>query len=347
MDPKLRYASLAALAVGLIATLVLLLVPITVTSGGTAPAVLLPAAEWTLEHSGRGELIGIHRDRAAGVTRSYEVRSVDRGDAAGFRLRDGLALGSAVEAGDTLGLMRSAELSRQAEALEGLTNVLVAEAATFSEGAKAELVRAAEGRIAQTRALLGLQTGIVSRLETLQGSGVVSLDELERARAEVVALEGEVAVQEAELEVLQSGARPTERRLALARVDEARRNALALGARRAAQVVVSPIRGTVVRSARDSVLVTVADLEHYVALMALPADATVARDQELLLPDGAVCRVVHVEPTLEAEGVRAATCLTSGTGPAGAVMELQIASEPVLLRDWFLDVLRGLLVGRA
>ena len=350
MTKRDRNALYVAVGVVVVGALVVLLAPIRTSSTEVLTGRVYAGAVWTLEHSGRGELIGKVTDRETGVAGTYEVRSVDRGDVARFTLWPGLRLGAQVAAGDTLGVLSSTASDRELAQLQTLEAIAASEAATFTEGAKESLVRAAERRLEQTTAMRDLQERIVSRLEELLDRSVVALDEVERARTELVSLEGEIAVLEADLEVLRTGSRPSEQRLARTRVEAAREQLVALSEQRNALAAVSPLSGVVTRPSSDSVLVRVTDFSRRVAVVPVPVElrAGTAVGTELFARSGWTAEVIHVNPAVQLVGGRSVVLVTcvADAGPEdlpdGALVEFELRGEPVLLRTRLFEAFRSL-----
>lgn len=311
----------------LAAVLFLAFAPITFAPQERVPAKVFAARVWTLEHSGRGEVISRLVDREAGVSELLAVHSVDRGDVAGYRLAPGLGLGAQVTAGDTVGVFTSVRSDRELVELATRVEVAAAEAVTFSEGSKAARIEAARIELEQLRTELELQTRIVSRLRQLGEQGVVSVDEVERAETAEVELRGRVAVGEAELEVLRTGDRDSVRRLASTKLGSARDRLAALDTEREAHTTRAPISGTITRSPSDSVLVTVTDLGQWIVVSPVP-DALVSE----LEVDAAVtveashgpleAVVAHIDPATADLGGESVTLVT-----------LRLQNPPSNLRD--------------
>jgi hypothetical protein len=278
----------------LLVVLFVLFVPIRFQSEDRVPVRLYAANVWTLEHTGRGELISHLEDREAGVSSLYAVQSVERGDVAAFELNPDIRLGTVVSAGDTVGVLRSTHSDRDLAELASRVRVSASEVATYTEGAKAALLEAEQKRLEQAQAQLVLQERIVSRLRQLRDQGVVSVDEVERAQTAEVELRGRIAVFKAELEVLRTGSRESERRLAATRLQAARERLDALAEQRAAFAQTSPIAGTVTRSEGDSVLVSIKDFSRWVAIF--PATL----EQASRLANGSVLSVLAADAVLEA-----------------------------------------------
>lgn len=311
----------------LAAVLILAFAPITFAPQERIPAKIFAARAWTLEHSGRGEVISRLVDREAGVSELLAVHSVDRGDVAGYRLAAGLGLGAAVTAGDTIGTFTSVRSERELVELATSVEVAASEAATFSEGSKEALVEAARIELEQLRTELELQTRIVSRLRQLGEQAVVSIDEVERAETAEVALRGRVAVGEAELEVLRTGDRDSVRRLASTKLASARDRLAALNTERDAHTTRAPISGTITRSPTDSVLVTVTDLKRWIVVSPVPDALLSELEVEAVViveaaqgPLDAV--VVHIDPATVDLGGESVTLVT-----------LRLEAPPSDLRD--------------
>lgn len=307
--------------------LFVLFVPIRFQSEDRIPARLFASQVWTLKHAGGGELISHLEDREAGVSSLYSVQSIERGDVAAFELTPAIRLGAAVSAGDTVGVLRSTDSDRDLAELASRVRVSASEVATYTEGAKAALVEAEQKRLEQVQAQLALQERIVSRLRQLRDQGVVSVDEVERAETAEVELRGRVAVFEAELEVLRTGSRESERRLAATRLQATRQRLEALAEQRAAFAQTTPIGGTVTRSAGDSVLVTVKDFSRWVAV--LPATL----EQASRLQPGSVLSVLVEGEELEAVVTNVDRSAGSLGGHAVVLVTCRISGVPASIPD--------------
>jgi hypothetical protein len=249
-----------------------LLLPFRVTPTIELPARIYAAQAWKMERSGQGTLTTILEDRRAGVSRSYAIRNVERGDVAEFVLVAHLHAGSAVTAGDTLGTLHSALIDSRRAALDGSVAVAASELEALASGEKPERVDEIRTRITQVQDQIELQTRIVSRVEELQAQGLSSEDELDRANTELTALRGESGVLQAQIRVLETGARPADRALARARLAAAQDELAALLRQRAALAVRTPIPGVVMRARSDSVLVSVVDTSQWLIVLPIPVD---------------------------------------------------------------------------
>ncbi|NNE70252.1 MAG: hypothetical protein HKN29_07790 [Rhodothermales bacterium] len=342
-DRRMRNGLIGMGAVVLV-LLVVFFAPVSFTPQERVPAKVFARQTWSVEHSGRGEVISRLADRQAGVSDLLSVHSIERGDVAGFRLAAGVALGAEVLAGDTVGVYRSARSDREMIELASLVDVAASEAATFSEGAKAALVEAAQVEVERIRGELTLQQGIVARLKELQTQGVVSLDEVERAQTAEVSLSGRLAVAEAELEVLRTGDRDSVRRLAATRLTSSRRQLEALSAERESYVLRAPMSGTVTRSPGDSVLVTVKTLGRWVAIspvpMALKESVSPGMNVSLEIEGAsAEATILHIDPEVQdlgGESVILVTMAVEGM-PEGLrdrqAVELVLTGARETLRD--------------
>jgi len=333
--------------------LVVWLAPIDVSGTIRFPAKLFAERVWTLERSGQGTLTARLEDRVGGVSSRYLVQSVQRGDIAQFVMESSVRLGARLGSGDTVGVFTSTRSDRELAELVGHVSVASAETETFSEGAKQTLIDKARSRLEKTLSLLDLQRRIVSRLRILRDSELVSTDEVDRAAREEVALEGEIKVIEAQIEVLGSGARPSEQRLATSRVQAGIARLLALERQRDAFAIITPIAGIVTRPAGDSVLVRLTDISSWVVVIPVPlADRDlVAEGSELTLSigdDSSSCSVIHVDRTVSrVAGISSvlASCRPDRVPDSaldGTPAQVEVGFEPVRLRTRVLEMVSGL-----
>ncbi|MFT5143349.1 MAG: hypothetical protein ACI80V_003602 [Rhodothermales bacterium] len=326
--------------------------PLTVTPAEEVQGKLFAARIWTLEHAG-GELSAKLQDRRGGVSEQYLVQSVDRGDVADFRLADGITLGAQLAVGDTIGVLRSARSARRMTEFASRVSIAQMESATYQEGAKQALVDEANSRLQAAQALRDLQSRIVSRLRTLHEDGLIATDELERAESEGLALDGELGIIRAELEVLTTGARSSERRLAATKLEASRRELDALSDQLDASVIVSPIAGVVSRPSSEIALATVRDLSSWIVVVPLPIEH-LAFVQGGAVPEvpgvaeaGAVS-ILDVSQSAESIGgasVVLVTCVLRDPPPVpldGLSVTVIFRGEPLALKDEISLIVGGL-----
>lgn len=340
------------LAAGLVGLLVVWFIPLDVAPSVRLPATLVAGAEWTIERSGQGTITARLEERLQGISNRYLVQSVDRGDVAELVLRPGLRAGATVSAGDTVGVLRSSATDYRMTEIEGLVSVTASELAALEQGEKETMIREARTRLASVRTLIDVQERIVGRLRTLSETGATAVDELDRAMAELVALEGEAEVTEAQIAVLESGARPADRALASSRLEAARAQLEAIRAQRGALVIRAPLAGTVTLSPGDSVLVRVVDQSRWAVIIPLPIDqrGTLTTGKTVVLdPQGRVARVSHVDPTVHRVGGQPVILvLAAGEGERPDALDhetvsVRVDTDPVRLRTWFVRELQSLL----
>jgi multidrug resistance efflux pump len=137
-------------------------------------------------------------------------------------------------------------------------------------GQKEELLVEARSRLGQLRELAQLQRRMFERMERMREGSFVSDQDLEFVEAELIRLEGEVVIAEAQVQVLETGERLEERKLAEARLEAALAQLEALERQRSELSVRTPISGVVARPVSDSVLVAVRDTSEWI--VATPVD---------------------------------------------------------------------------
>lgn len=326
-------------------------IPVDITPSVHLPAKMVAASEWTLERTGQGTLTARLEERLEGVSSRYMVQSVDRGDVAELTLKPGLRAGLGVTVGDTIGTMHSAATETRMAEVEGLVSVSAAELAALAEGDKETLIAEARTRLDGLQALIGVHRRIVERLRQLNSTGAAAEAELDDALAEMIALEGEAEVMEAQIAVLESGARTADRETAARRLEAARRQLDALSLQRGALVIRSPLTGLVTMPPGDSVLVSVIDTTRWALLIPVPLElrATFTPGRVVVLDlDGSTARILQVSPSVTQVGGRSViVAVAEGIGrPAEFLDRFTVAiraeSDPVRLRSWFVRELEAL-----
>lgn len=315
--------------------------------GGTLrlDATVFAARTWTIERSGQGAVSAFLRDREAGVFPEVVLQSADRGDAATFSLAPGIRAGRSVEAGDTIAVLRSGMLDALVAELEGARRVAESEALAVAAGEKEEMIQELRVRLGATNELLSVQRRIVERMAALVERAGESVIELDRAQVSVTQLEGQADLIRAQIAVLETGARPEDRLVAMAALEAAQGHLESVLAQRERHVVRSPIAGVVSRPPTDSVLVAVTDTTAWVVVATVPVDrrGAVRPGQAGIVQAGsaeAFVTVLDVEPTLTPGASRPSVLLTlRADGPlTGAVSgmrgEVRVETPPETLRAW-------------
>ena len=160
--------------------------------------------------------------------------------------------GSSVEEGEILARVERDELELQLEQARQRLESAGAQRDLLIAGARREDLRQAEAQLNQVREALELARKSYERAQRLHEAGSTTSSELDRAEAEFEQARSRVTSAEAQLEKLESMARPEEIRVAQARVAEAQAGVERIRRRLADTVVEAPRGGTVTTRAREA-----------------------------------------------------------------------------------------------
>ena len=305
---------------------------------------LFAARSWSVERSPQGAM-AILRDREAGVTSSLVFQSVERGDVAALVIDPSIRAGRPVTVGDSIAVLGSALFETLLAQYAGNEQVASREAEAISAGEKQALIDEMKVRLERLGQLIRVQERIADRMRQLVERAGESVLELDRVEAELTGLLGEEAVIRAQIDVLESGGRPEDRRVATARLEAARQSLQALARQQEGLVLRSPIDGIVTRPLSDSVLVAIMDTTTWVVALPLPAAerSRVRSGQPALVRVGtaeALATVLDLEPTVTAwpAGDVLLTTIRLDAPLAGALdgmkVEVVLESAPEIFREW-------------
>lgn len=208
-------------------------------STGVHGSGTVEATEVTVAARVQGELLSVEAEEGDRVEKNEVLAQIDRED---LELQ-----------------LRQAE--QRLEATRAQLDLLLA-------GARREDLRQAEARLEQARQALDLARKSYERVERLYEGGSATPSELDRAETEFEQAQSRVTAAQAQVEKLESMARPEEVRAARARVAEAQTGVDRVRRQIAESVVRAPRAGTVTTRAREagefvapgSALFTIADL---------------------------------------------------------------------------------------
>lgn len=260
---------------------VLFLLPIRVPWNVTVPGRIACSHEWMVTVNTDGGIVAALVDHSSGVMRQYSVAQFDRGDAYRFTLQRPVRDGSWVREGDTVGRVASSTLEWELARLKGELADARATVAVTSSGEKQSLVEEAKKAVESARHRAAYFSATLARQKELAEKGLIARQEYELAERQSATAAADIAMAEARLHSVSTGAKPEEQELAHVRVRSLADEIAALERRRNAGLLLSPIAGILAGNISPDTLAVVADTSAYVLLMPiLLRDRSMVRENQ-------------------------------------------------------------------
>jgi hypothetical protein len=247
--------------------LLLFALPIRIPYSVKAPGKILPAKEWIVVKGADGQVMTMLVDHVRGVTANYAVSSFERSDALQFTLRDALATGAAVAALDTVGYAYSSDTEQQLARLRGELAAAQAALALNSSGEKEAIVEEARQQVAQATTRAEEFQKTLRRQKTLYENRLISQDDFDAVQAQANLHAIAIAIAQARLQAVQSGAKKEQIELAHAHTRALQEEIEVVQQRAASLALVSPMGGVVRRAFFGDTLLVIADTSSYIVLM--------------------------------------------------------------------------------
>jgi hypothetical protein len=265
-----RRGAYGALGV-LIVVVVFFSLPISLSRSVDVAGKILPVREWLLVKNQEGGVLATYNDYLHGSVDTYAAVTIIRGDAFRFALYSSLKPGDPVSAGDTVVSIHSHELAREAQRLYAEIAVAKATLAMVISGEKEPITQEAERALVLAKERLVLQTLLFSRQDSLYQKNLTSreLYDLARSAAQVSAIE--VAIAEARLQTVATGAKPEQVRMIESQIAGLERQTRALSEQVDALTLVSPFTGVLLSSPGTDTLCTIEDTTR-VVLIPVPVE---------------------------------------------------------------------------
>jgi hypothetical protein len=243
--------------------------PISLTWTVDAPGKILPAREWLLTKHLEGGVLATLSDYLQGSVENYAVLSINRGDAIRFNVISSLRPGDPLSAGDTVVKIYSYELAREFYRLSGELAVAKSSLAAVKSGEKEAITEEAERAVSLAKEKAELQSQIFARQDSLYKRNLISPEEFELARSAAQTTAIEVAIADARLQTVQTGAKPEQIHLIESQIASLEAQMRALSRQIGALTLVSPFSGTFQSSPGTDTMLTVEDTAR-VILMPIP-----------------------------------------------------------------------------
>jgi hypothetical protein len=263
--PLLRLG-LILVIVGAILFFVPFKVPFTVAAHGR----IHHGQEWVLARESAGMIGASLYDRVAGRTDSYRLHQFERQDAVRFTLHPAVLPGAMIHKGDTVAQISSLQLERELLNLEGDLALARAMLQTFRSGEKEADIDEARSRLLYARQQRDGHDTIIERTRLLHERDLISDEELEIVLNQGKLYDIEIAIAEAHLRSISSGAKTEQLEYLSARIVALEKNIEALRRAIDEYVYTSPIEGIVYQVHTRDTLAIIGDRSRYVSVIPVP-----------------------------------------------------------------------------
>jgi multidrug resistance efflux pump len=209
--------------------------------------VVYPVQEWQLAKADEGLLSYKLTDHFNNTISHYSITEFQRGDHGEFVLHPGVFAGGRIYKGDTIGMIRSNEEQRRLIQLEGELESRRRQLEVYRTGARPEEVAVARERLLLAEREYETQRQLMARSEALFEQEVIPPQEFELARNEYEIRRMAVQIARSEYEALRAGAKPEQLELARAEVRALEAQIAQLSGRLDAFTILAPFSGFVMR----------------------------------------------------------------------------------------------------
>ncbi len=327
----------------LVGLLLLFTLPLRIPYAIKAPGKILPAREWILAKGTDGRLMTTLVDHELGLTRSYAVSQFERGDVMHFSLHAALASGATVAAHDTVGLVYSSDTERQLARLHGELSATQASLELNRSGEKEAVVAEARQQLAHARAAAEEYHKTLQRQKALYEQRLIAQEEYDLAQGQSRLYAIAIAIAEAKLQSVQSGAKKEQLEFIHAQI-AALQAEIEVLQRRATMgfTLTAPFAGVAQRALSGDTLLVLADHSKYVLLMPVRwserkylvhQQTVLLRARELLhLPQAELLKVEPTAYNLHGRPALLATALLeddTGELAPGLMLQCAIQCQPV------------------
>jgi hypothetical protein len=230
-------------------------------------ANITAANKWILEKGPAGQLIARSFNYQTGMSDGYRVSNFDSGSSIFFSVSPALKPGMHVVVGDTIGTVYSSEMQERLISLNGQLAAAEGQLAVNATGAKSAVVEAARQRLQSAKRRREDYQATVTRTQQLFDDHLLPQGEYDRVQSTVHNLDDAIAIEQADLEAAQSGAKPEELALAQSHIAALKDEISAISSRAATYTLRAPIDGTISSTYTGETLLTILATSHYVAIM--------------------------------------------------------------------------------
>jgi multidrug efflux pump subunit AcrA (membrane-fusion protein) len=272
-----------------------------------------PQREWLVIQDPAGRITTRLFNHKLQMAEQVSITEVQRGDALQFQLAPTMLSKSQINAGDTVATLQSPDLIQAIMQLQGQLSQARALRLVYASSEKEPLLQEARQQIQRAHVQVEEQRRVVNRLKQLHEKELVSGQEYELALAMQRIYESDMAMAQARLNSLQSGAKAEQLDLVQAQIDAISQELQAMQLKAAAYVLRSPITGSCLHHVNADTLFSVAEADSFVITMMVKmkdrALVRVGQKVDIKLPAGdpaVFAEIVFVNPMLERLGTEQA-----------------------------------------
>ena len=308
------------------AVLLVAFLPVRIPSSLEVVGSIRPAREWVINVTNE-DIISIQcLSNIENRILSHDVIEAERGDTFRLTVSPGVAQGTRVSRGDTLGLIESDQLSQRLAALELDLAFQKATLRAEKAGDKQPVIDAARERVSIAREQFEEQQNIVERLKALDADGLVPYQDYELAQSQLNLYRIGILEAEAELAALTTGDKPEALAIFEDTITAIERQTTLVNDQLGRFALTVPFDGTVIESNSDSAIVTVADDSAFVAVIPVPdsrrVDISVGMTVIFTPGNGHTFEgeIVRISDRVRFMQDRAVTIVTARIEPSGDVL---------------------------
>ncbi len=249
---------------------VILLLPVKIPFTISTHGQIFHGKEWIVSKDESGRISAVLYDRISGRTENYRLYQFDRQDAVRFELNNSVVPGNYVQAGDTVGMIYSTQLSREFIALVGDLEVTRASLDLYITGEKDAIVDEARNRLAYAEQQVKGHTILLERQRELHKRNLISDEELDIAIQQKRLYEIDIQIAEAKLRAALTGAKDEQIEYLNTRIATLEEEIRSFERIIDDYTYISPIDGIVYHTFSHDTLALIGDTETYIAVIPVP-----------------------------------------------------------------------------
>jgi hypothetical protein len=288
---------------------------------------VFPQREWLVIQDPAGRVTTKLFNHKLQMVEQVSITEVQRGDALQLQFAPSLLSHSQIQIGDTVATLQSPDLTQAIRQLEGQLAQARALKLVYATGEKESLVQEARQQIQQAHVQAEEQQRVAQRLQLLHEKELVSSQEYELGLAMQRIYEADIAMAQARLNSLQSGAKVEQLKLVQAQIDAISAELEGMRLKAAAYVLRSPIKGVCLHHFAADTLLSIAEEDSFIIAMPVKlkdrALVRTGQKMEIKAPTGGSvisAEIVYVNPLLERLGAEQTFWVIARTANAPSLL---------------------------
>ncbi len=209
--------------------------------------VIMPVREWRLDRLPDGTILNTEKNNLTNKIAYFSVLEFQRGDHAEFMVNENIFSAGNINAGDTVGYIRSWEEERRLITLTGALEEQEKLLDVSLSGEKQEEINAAMQKLILAEKEYETQKRLVARMEALHRTGVIADEDWDMALNDYLVKEQNMNIARSVIEVVSTGSKPEEQELIRATIRNYRRQIGQTQNRIDAFNIIAPFSGTIIR----------------------------------------------------------------------------------------------------